>query len=77
MLVDQTDLLSITRRPCGQPDETTRAKVTQFRATVADVASRSELNLDALAPLDTAAGDLPHVGEAQSVLTSFAQIKVS
>lgn len=76
LVVDQTDLLSIMRRGGGQPDETTRAKVTQFRTTVADVASRSGLRLDALAPYDTAAGGLPHVGEAQRVLTSFAQIKV-
>ena len=48
----------------------------QFRATVADVTRRSGLKLDALAPYDTAAGDLPHVGEAQRVLTSFEQINV-
>lgn len=76
LVVDQTDLLSITRRVAGRPDDATRAKVTQFRATVADVARRSGLNLDALAPFDTASGDLPQVGEAQRALTSFAQINV-
>jgi endonuclease G len=76
LVVDQTDLLPITRRGGVQPDGTTRAKVIQFRATVADVTRRSGLKLDALAPYDTAAGDLPHVGEAQRVLTSFAQINV-
>lgn len=77
LVVDQSDLLSITRKGGAAPDETARAKVTQFRTTVADVARRTGLALDALAPFDTAAGDLPHVGEAQHVLTSFAQIKVS
>jgi endonuclease G len=77
LVADQTDLLSIPRSGGGgRPDDATRAKVAQFRTTVADVASRSGLNLDALVPHDTAAGDLPHVGEAQRLLTSFSQIKV-
>lgn len=76
LVVDQTDLLSITRKGSIQPDETARAKVTQFRTTVADIASRSGLNLDALVPHDTAAGNLPHVGEARRELTSFDQINV-
>jgi endonuclease G len=76
LVADQSDLLSITRQGGGQPDETARANVTEFRTTVADIAKRSGLDLDAIAPHDTAKDDLPHVGEAQRKLTSFDQIKV-
>jgi endonuclease G len=76
LVVDQTDLLSIPRRGGGQPDETTQVKVIQFRSTVENVAQRSGQDFSALIPFDTAAADLPRVGEAQRILTSFAQIPV-
>jgi endonuclease G len=76
LAVDQTDLLSIPRKSGPPPDDSVRAKVMQFRTTVADIGRGTGLDLDALARYDTAAGDLPYVGEAQQILTNWSQIKV-
>lgn len=76
LIVDQSDLLPIRRQGGAPADENARVDVTHFRTTVADVAKRAILNLDELAAFDTAAGELPKVGEARSVLTSLNQIKL-
>lgn len=76
LIVDQSDLLSIPRKGGAPPNENARVDVTHFRTTVADVAKRANLNFDELVAFDTAAGDLPKVGEARGVLTSLNQIKL-
>lgn len=76
LVADQTALLPIKRLPGGQPDERTRVDVTEFRSTVKYIADQSGLNLDAIAPFDTAAGQLPHAGEAKESLTNFAQFEI-
>lgn len=77
LIVDQTNLLSITRHGSKSPDESVRADVTEFRSTVAEVARRSGLAFDDLVKFDTAKDDLPHVGEASRPLTSWSQIKLA
>lgn len=76
LIVDQTKLLPIRRKRLARPDDDTPVKVDEFRATIADVARRSKLDFSALLPFDTAAGELPDVGEAREILTSFEQLKI-
>lgn len=75
LVADQTDLMTIPRRT-ERADEDELVDVIEFRATVADIANRSGLNLDAISPYDTAAGDLPKVGEARQVLTAWDQLGI-
>ncbi|MFS8113428.1 DNA/RNA non-specific endonuclease [Rhizobium jaguaris] len=79
LVADQSELLSIPRDKggAGKPDDKKPVQISQFRSTIAEVARRSGLDLHVLVPYDTAAGDLPHVGEANIRLTAFSQINVS
>ncbi|WP_429819348.1 DNA/RNA non-specific endonuclease [Ensifer sp. B1-9] len=77
LVADQTRLLPIKRpKGTGRPDKDACADVQEFRSTVKDIERRSGLNLSALGSFDTAGDDLPKVGEARQLISSFEQFNV-
>jgi endonuclease G, mitochondrial len=77
LVADQTRLLPVKRpKSTPRPDKDARADVQEFRSTVEDIAKRSGLDFSGLAAHDTAAGDLPKVGEARELISSFEQFNV-
>lgn len=78
LVADQSSLFSLTRQFIGKPPAAdTPVDVSEFRATVAEIARRTGLDFSAIEPYDTAAGDLPTVGEARQILRSLDQITLS
>ena len=78
MMADQTKLFSMQRSGgAPPPPPETPVSVTEYRASIATIENKTGLDLSVLRPYDTAAQDLPVVGEALSIITKWDDIRLS
>lgn len=75
MIADQTPLLTLTRHGgSAPPPKDTPVNVLEWRSSIPTIESKTGLDLSALRAYDTAAGDLPVVGEALMPVTRWEDI---
>lgn len=79
LVVDQSQLMTETRRNLGQPRELPSVNVSHWRVSVADIERRTRLDFgEAVRNADTIAQtDQPQVGEAARPLRDFPDLKSS